>query len=45
MYEKVMEFWSKSPYVEKPFGNGDRWDGNVTMDLKKHTGVMCAGPT
>ena len=34
MYEKVMEFWSKSPYVQKPLGKRDRWDGNVIMDFK-----------
>lgn len=41
MYEKIMEFWSKSPYVQKPLGKRDRWDGNVTMDLKKYILVCC----
>jgi hypothetical protein len=40
-----MEFWSKSPYLKKPLGKRDRWDGNVTMDLKKNIGVLWAGRT
>ena len=30
-----MEFWSKSPYVQKPLGKRDKRDGNVKMDLKQ----------
>ena len=31
IYEKVMEFWSTSPYVQTPLAKRDRWGSNVKM--------------